>query len=63
MGFKAEYRKRREAGLRGQGEEFNPKGKAHSSPDWPRKPVSKKAMLKNTKRARKAVLYGSNEEI
>lgn len=53
MGFKADYRKRREAKLRGQGDRFDMLGKVYLDPDWPRKPVSKKAKLKNTKRARK----------
>lgn len=57
MGFKAEYRKRREAGKRGQGEAFNPRGKVHTSVDWPAKEVTKKAQLKNSKRARKAQLH------
>lgn len=47
-----EYWKNRKAGKRGQGEEFNPVG---GQAKVGGKPVSKKALLKNTKRARKAV--------
>lgn len=53
---KQEYWKCRVQGLRGQGKSFNPVVKVHSDVDWPKKPVSKKALLKNTKRARKAAL-------
>jgi hypothetical protein len=48
---KAEYWKNRKAGKRGQGVAFNPIGGYATTVT---KPVSKKALLKNTKRARKA---------
>ncbi len=46
------YWKRREHGWRGQ-YDYPVQGTHHWSPDWPPKPVTKKAFLKNTKRARK----------
>lgn len=56
---KAKYRKRRKAGLRGQEGVYLPPGRGfvvrrYCGPDWPKKPVSVKAIKKQTKRARKA---------
>lgn len=53
---KEEYWKNRRAGKRGQNG-FNPIVAHHTAPDWPIKSVTKKAKLKNTRRARKAVKY------
>lgn len=55
------YQLRRQAGLRGQSDFYLPKGKAlingenanHLTPDWPAKPVSKKAIKKGSRRARR----------
>lgn len=55
---KKEYRKRREAGLRGQGDEPVTRKPFLGSITPSKKLVSKKAILKNTKRARKAALHG-----
>lgn len=46
------YRKRRQEGLSGQ-ETFDPVVGRHSWPDWLKRTVSKKALRKNSKRARK----------
>lgn len=33
------------------------KGQVYSSPTWPRKPVTKKAILKNSRRAQRGVTF------
>lgn len=62
---KQKYWERRTKGLRGQGDKFYYPRRGvkalltvvgfHDKPDWPRKEVTKKALLKNSKRARKLV--------
>lgn len=62
--YKELYKMRRQAGMRGQPDFYLPKGKIlingpeahHNIPDWPAKPVSKKAIRKGSRRARKAGL-------
>lgn len=49
------YWKNRAAGKRGQGAYPKLVTAIHHRADWPKKPVSKKARLKHTKRARKAI--------
>jgi hypothetical protein len=51
---KEEYRKRRKEGLRGQGDPLKPDNTISPVVTPSTKPVSKKAIRKNTKRARKA---------
>lgn len=56
MFSKMEYWKRRNANLRGQGDKPRLVGNQYSATSqWPTKPVSKKALKNNTKRARKHV--------
>ena len=50
---KEQYWKNRKAGIRGQGLEPSPVVGYHLYPDWEKKKPSKKAIKKNTRRARK----------
>lgn len=50
---KDEYRARRARGLRGQGSKPSMIIARHDKPDWPPKEVTKKAKLKNSRRARR----------
>ena len=55
------YWENRKNNKRGQGEPFNPVVRMFMRPVWPTKPVSNKALRKNTKRARNVAERATGE--